>query len=109
METMKNLINHLSKMSACELDEILDKRDSDIFDSAWCSANAEIPDSEIRLDTKEIFIELSEATECHEVCSYISDDLELINKAQIASYKSEFIQYLEKCYEQGVVPCEWQS
>ena len=57
METMKNLINHLSKMSASELDEILDKRDSDIFDSAWCSANAEIPDSEIRLDTKEIFIE----------------------------------------------------
>ena len=109
METMENLINHLSKMTTCELDEILDKRDSDIFDSAWCSANAEIPDSEMRLDTKDIFIKLSEATECHEVCSYISDDLELINKAKIASYKSEFIQYLEKCYEQGIVPCEWQS
>lgn len=109
METMHNLINHLSKLSARELDEILDKRDSDIFDSAWCSANADIPEAVIRADTKNLFMKLLEATESHEVCSYISDDLELINKAKVASYKSEFIEYLEKCYEQGIVPCEWQS
>ena len=107
MGTMENLINHLSKMSSFELDEILDKRDSDSFDSAWCSVNDEIPDSDIKIDMKDIFIKLSEATESHEVCFYISDDLELINKAKIASYKSEFIKYLEKSYEQGVVPCEW--
>ena len=106
---MENLINHLSKMTNRELDEILDKRDSDIFDSAWCSANNDLPDSEMRLDTEDIFIKLSEVTECHEVCSYISDDLELINKAKIASYQSEFIKYLEKCYEQGRVPYEWQG
>ena len=107
MGTMNNLINRLSTMSPLELDKILDKRDSDRFDSSWCSVNDEIPDSDITIDTKDLFIKLSQATECHEVCSYICDDLELINKAKIVSYKSNFIQYLENCYEQGIVPCEW--
>lgn len=106
---MNKLVNHLRTLSTSELDEILDKRDSDIFDCAWCSADAAIPEPVTRFNTNNIFITLSEATNSHEICSYISDDLELIHKAKVASYKSEFIDYLEKSYEEGAIPCEWED
>ena len=106
---MDKLIENLTKLSAEELDALLDRRDSRQFDCAWCELNESVPDPVHRFDTKEIFMRVSKATNAHEICSYISDDLELIYKLEKAGVESKFLSYLKACYEQGVVPCEWLS
>lgn len=106
---MDKLLNTLQQLSSTELDKILDKRDLNPFDSSWCSLNDLIPDPGESLDTKSIFIKLSEITNGHEICSYISDDLELIDRAEKAGIQSEFLNYLKNSYEKGEVPCEWRS
>ncbi len=99
----------MNKLSSSELDVVLDKRDSEPFDTAWCNLNDITPKTNGSLNTREIFIKLSEITNGHEVCSYISDDLELIDRAERAGIESDFLNYLKASYEQGKMPCEWGS
>ena len=104
---MNELFENLAMLSGDELDEILDQRDSGMFDLAWCELNESVPELETRFDTKEVFTRLSKITSGHEICSYISDDLELIYKCDISKVESEFLNYLKDCYHKGIVPREW--
>lgn len=96
-------------MSADELDSLLDQGDEAPFDSMWIKLNLRVCEVSVTKDYKELFLRLSNATNHHEVCSCITGDLELINKAEIKDIDSEFLDYLKHSYEQGVVPCEWHS
>jgi hypothetical protein len=106
---MDKLYETLKSLKTTELDEILDQRDSDSFDTEWCNLNDLTPEINDPLNTKDIFIKMSDITNGHEVCSYISDDLELIDRAIKTGIESDFLNYLKACYEQGKIPFEWRS
>lgn len=106
---MDILLESLNKLSSSEMDDILDKRDSDHFDLAWCNLNDITPATNRPLIAKDTFITLSGITNAHELCSYISDDLELIARADNAGVESDFLNYLKTSYEQGEIPCEWHN
>ena len=109
METMDKLLSTLQQLDSQALDLILDQRDDDSFDQAWCKLNELVSESSASFDAKDIFIKLSGVTNGHEVCSYIADDFELIKKAEEFGVESEFLNYLKQSYEQGTVPCAWSS
>lgn len=109
MENMEKLLEALRSMESNELDEILDKRDTDPFDSAWGDLYQISSGTDVSFDNKALFLKLSETTNCHEICSYISDDFELICRSEALGVKSEFLNYLKRSYEQGIVPSEWQK
>ncbi|HAS6172350.1 MULTISPECIES: hypothetical protein [Vibrio] len=106
---MEKLFQNLTTFSCDELNDILDQRDSKAFDHAWCKLDKLVPEPEARLDTKDVFIKLSGITKGHEICSYISDDLELIYKCETYKVESDFLNYLKNCYLRGTVPSEWHS
>ena len=99
----------LKSLSSKELDSILDKRDEEIFDSAWCNSNEMVSSIESNPKQEEIFKKLTNATNGHEISSYIIDDINLIYTAKSNNIENNFINYLEKCYEQGEVPQLWNS
>ena len=104
---MDNLYENIRKLSPSELDKILDKRDTKPFDKAWCETNNAIPLAKYPFSAKDIFLTLSKITIGHEICSYISDDLELLNRAKEAGIETDFLKYIRQCYENGVIPSEW--
>lgn len=112
---MDKLLENLFSKRADELDALLDKRDETAFDNAWVHLNQQVGEVDAHLDnsldnkfdSKALFIKLSEATNCHEICCYIADDLELIEKARTMGLESRFLDYLKQSYRQGQVPCEW--
>ena len=106
---MDKLLETLKSMSSDELNTLLDQRDENPFDSAWVNLNQLAGEAEVSIDNKDLFVKISHATNHHEVCSYIIDDFELINKAETLGIESKFLDYLKQCYEQGCVPREWNS
>lgn len=101
---IKLVIKYLKSLNKEQLDEILDKRDKKEFDSAWCEANETIQSDETSPCEEQMFSELSEASNNHEVSSYIIDDINLIYRTDRENIKNEFINYLKECYEQGKIP-----
>ncbi|WP_444958828.1 hypothetical protein [Microbulbifer sp. ZKSA002] len=106
---MNKLLETLQSLSSDDLDNLIDQRDEGPFDCTWVKLNQCISEVSATIDNKELFIRLSNATNHHVVCSYIADDLELINKAETLGIESEFLDYLKHCYQQGVVPSEWHT
>lgn len=106
---MQKILDNLRSLTSDDLNVILDKRDSPSFDDAWCELYELSHNAITQFNTKDIFIEISKITNHHDICSYISDDLELMNKCQIANINSDFFNYLKNCYQKGSVPCEWCS
>ncbi|MET2898333.1 hypothetical protein ABXV22_08455 [Vibrio rotiferianus] len=106
---MEKLFQNLATFSCDDLSGILDQRDSKAFDDAWCQLNRLVPEPEVSLDTKDVFIQLSRITKGHEICSYISNDLELIYKCETYKVETAFLNYLKDCYLLGTVPSEWHS
>jgi len=99
----EKLLLSLSKMEQDKLDELLDLRDDDSFDKQWLDLYEKC-DISTKAQTKELFLSLSKLTQGHEICSYISDDLELIQKARALGIESKFLDYLESSYEKGIFP-----
>ena len=91
------------------LNNILDIRDDCAFEDAWSQAYELAPKTRDYPNDKDVFILMSRTTGCHEICSYISDDLNLLHSAQKAGIDSPFLQYLRKAYAAGQVPYQWQG
>jgi len=106
---MIGIAKTLSNLSQEELDTILDNRDSSEFDKAWCEARELVPENEPETDIESLFMRLSRTTNAHEICSYIVEDIELIENASKAGIESDFINYLRYTYTQLQVPCKWKS
>ena len=103
---MDKLLETLKVMSTDQLDDVLDQRDRALFDSQWMNLYQQVNNVELSSSNPELFIQLSNATNHHEVCSYIIDDFELISKAETLGIKSDFLDYLKLSYERGFVPTE---
>lgn len=106
---IETLLTTLKSSSSEQFDAILDKRDEEIFDTEWCKTNEIVSSNNKNPEQEEIFKKLSNATNNHEISSYIIDDINLIYKAKSNNIENSFISYLEKCYEQGEVPHLWHS
>ncbi|SMF66906.1 hypothetical protein SAMN02745866_04284 [Alteromonadaceae bacterium Bs31] len=106
---ISKLENTLRSMESSEFDAILNVRDSQMFDSAWCQVFEVVGEFEVEFDSESIFKKISEATSHHEITSYIVEDFELLAKSQEMGISPEFVIYMRECYEQGNVPHVWQS
>ena len=104
----EKLLKNLSSMEQEKLDELLDCRDDDSFDKQWLDLYEKCNIS-TKAETKELFLSLSKLTQGHEICSYISDDLELIQKAKALGIDSEFLEYLESSYKKGKFPSKYKE
>ena len=101
----------LRSMNAVEFNKILDSRDEGEFDASWCEHFEKLDNAEldIAIDREALFKRISEACSSHEITSYIVDDFELLEKAKKVNINSEFIRYMQDCYQQGEVPYQWPS
>lgn len=103
-EIPENFYSHLASYSSEELDNYLDWRDEDPFDSQWCESYEQVKSACCGFDTADLYQRLSKASHAHEVSSYILDDWILLAKAQFIGFSSMFVSQLQKCYEQGRLP-----
>lgn len=93
-------------MSQDALDSLLDRRDSEPFDSAWCELFQLVGGDERHPSAENIFIGISNATGHHEITSYIADDIDLIYRAEMRNVESPFLTVLKRYCEEGIVPTE---
>ena len=125
MDTIQELINKIQNeklLSAtiflgCDLDEILDVRDSESFEKDWLQCFKKIknklekspltkPQIDLIDKLREVsFMAVSNATKQHEIASYISDDFELISKAALLGGSFEYAENLLNVYLAGELPC----
>ncbi len=111
---MYELLDKLSQINYEELDidDFLDQRDSDPFDSEWVrvyQAIEELKKSKAVGDTREIekkaYITVYEKTEADELAGYISDDFGLIADSKMLGYSDEWLDKLISCYKNAKIPC----
>ncbi len=74
------LKSNLSSKSEAELNEILDQRDKQEFDAAWCQVYEVVDEVEVEIEEEELFKELSSSVLQHEIASYIIDDFIILKK-----------------------------
>ena len=103
------LTKTLGDFTTENLNELLDQRDSSLFETLWLEARAEVPEGKAPEELKHIFISVSNATNQHEIASYIADDIELISHAKMSESKNKFVIQLAKKYANGEFPHEIQS
>lgn len=98
--------------SSIDVDEFLDDRDIDEFDSEWGNVYAkidkdEIPDS-LRKQSdeyrKEVFLAIDEIIGVSELSEYISDDIELLMFADYLGIDTEWFSKFAAKYENGELP-----
>ncbi|OUN39199.1 hypothetical protein B5G28_06605 [Faecalibacterium sp. An77] len=111
---MYELLDKLSQINYEELhiDDFLDQRDSDPFDSEWVrvyQALEELKKGKTVADTREVekkaYITAYEKTENAELAGYISDDFGLIADSKRLNYSDEWLDKLISCYENARIPC----
>ena len=94
----------LKSMTENELNEILDLRDSSLFEKEMIRLYEQLKNVDVEFDGEERFIRLSNATNCHEACSYIIEDFELIEKALSVNYENLLLNHLIESYKKGMIP-----
>lgn len=103
------LLDKLSQINYEELDidDFLDQRDSDPFDSEWVrvyQALEELKKGKTVADTREIekkaYITVYEKSENDELAGYISDDFGLIADSKRLGYSDKWLEKLISCYLQ---------
>lgn len=111
---MLELLNKLKEIhfEDFDVDDFLDQRDSDPFDSQWVRVYQDLEKlkkEKIVADTREIekkaYITIYEKSENDEVAGYISDDFRLIADSKRLGYWDEWLDKLISCYEEARLPC----
>lgn len=103
-------------------DAILDERDKNPdFESAWRKCFDEIErawekaavSSEVSLMIEtircEVFLDVSRATNQHEIASYVSDDFDIIARSSVLKWNDSFIEHLWNTYQSGEIPTSPRS
>ena len=111
---MCELLDKLSqiKYKEFDIDDFLDQRDSDPFDSEWVGVYQALEELKKRKtvdDTREIekkaYLTVYEKSEDDELAGYFSDDFGLIADSKRLGYSDEWLNKLISCYENARVPC----
>lgn len=111
---MFDLLNRLVNINyeKLDIDEILDKRESNSFDSEWVRVYQAI--EELKKDKnidditdirEKAFMMVYEQSSCNELAGYISDDFGLIVDSKALNYSDEWLNKLIACYEKNIIPC----
>lgn len=94
-----------------DIDDFLDQRDSDPFDSEWVrvyQALGELKKGKTVEDTREIekkaYITVYGKSENDELAGYVSDDFGLIADSKRLGYSDEWLDKLISCYENARIP-----
>lgn len=96
------------------INEILDSRDCESFDSEWCRVNSEISKMKNQYNytfqnqqnnvRKEAFF-IIENNVGSELADYVSDDFGLIFDGMAVGYKDKWFSKLTDAYRNGKIPC----
>jgi len=98
-------MKQLKLMGEEEMNDVLDSRDSNkVFEDKLLALAESLAEVDCEFSGESTFIKMSNRTNGHEICSYVIEDLELIEKARFANIKSEFIEVLVESYSNGIVP-----
>lgn len=102
---INKIVNLLKLLTNNEMNDILDYRDSPAFEDEYLAntrefewINVEFPDSE------KVFMELSGASNLHEIVRYIADDLDVISKYESRGCKNQYMEDMIAIYENGGIP-----
>ena len=118
LEQLRTKINHNEIINEklfvnCDLDELLDMRDDDEFDSEWMriynvlssTSITENQKKEIDFIREESFIMAYNLSGSSDIASCISDDIELICKAYILNFSDNWLNSLILSYANRMFPC----
>ena len=98
-------------------DDLLDKRDSKLFDAEWSrvyrtieSMKREInyPPAEKRNNAairEKVFMKIFALSNNGELAEYVSDDFGMIADAKLLGYEDPWLNKLISCYENKTIPC----
>lgn len=96
-----------------DLDELLDMRDDEVFDSEWMRIYNILNQVEMDENQKKVIDSIRELSflmaynlsESSDIASCVSDDFELICKAYVIDYDDNWLNSLIMSYAKGEFPC----
>lgn len=108
-----NDIINVSFFVNCDVDELLDLRDSDEFDSEWMRVYNILSEIDIGDFQKQLIDSIREKSylqaynllDSSDIASCVSDDFEIICKACISSYDDKWLNSLIVSYAKNKFPC----
>ncbi len=108
-----NDIINVSFFVDCDVDELLDLRDNDEFDSEWMRVYNILSEIDIGVFEKQIIDSIREKSylqaynllESSDIASCVSDDFEIICKACISNYDDKWLNSLIVSYAKNKFPC----
>ena len=115
---LNKLIISLDGIDEDFIDELLDSRDSDPFDSNWVEAYEILKQNNKNINAndknevdkfleeirKDVFIKTMKASQSSDLAAYVSDDFEMIGAALILEFSNSFIASMLNSYALGIVP-----
>lgn len=119
MKEMEMLLDCLRNIDYSQFDgdginELLDLRDCEPFDSEWCRVDSEITRMKNQYNytfqnqqdqiRKEAFF-IVESNAGSELADYVFDDFGLIFDSIVIGYKDEWLSKLIDTYHNGKIPC----
>ncbi len=112
-KAINNDIINVNFFVDCDINELLDSRDKDEFDSEWMRVynilnEISIEDSEKQtIDSirKKIFLQVYNLLESSDIASCISDDFEIICRACVSGYDDKWLNSLIMSYAKNKFPC----
>lgn len=108
-----NNIIKLENFDDCDIDELLDKRDDEVFDGEWIKAYSELNKNdytdaekkEIDVTREKSFLMAYNNSGSSDIASCVSDDMEIICKAYFMNYNNAWLNSLIMSYAHGEFPC----
>ncbi len=116
---MEELITRLENIDFTDMDvdELLDKRDEEAFDSEWMRVYNELEklkqenvyteeNRKHNSDIREIaFRKVYELSGDSDLAGYVSDDFGMILDSRLLGFSDDWLDRMVDCYMSGYVPC----
>ncbi|MBQ7231872.1 MAG: hypothetical protein IJX07_01390 [Bacillales bacterium] len=113
IEVESNRVIRVSLFENCDLEELLDIRDDEEFDSEWMRVYDALNEFEIgdfekkKIDNirEKSFLKSYNLSGLGDIASCVSDDFEIICKAYLTNYNDMWVNSLIMSYVNGKFPC----
>ena len=113
IEVESNRVIRVPLFENCDLEELLDMRDDEEFDSEWMRVYDALNEFEIgdfekkKIDNirEKSFLKSYNVSGLGDIASCVSDDFEIICKAYLTNYNDMWVNSLIMSYVNGKFPC----
>ncbi len=113
IEVESNRVIRVYLFENCDLEELLDMRDDEEFDSEWMRVYDALNEFEIgdfekkKIDNirEKSFLKSYNLSGLGDIASCVSDDFEIICKAYLTNYNDMWVNSLIMSYVNGKFPC----